>query len=77
MNYVLAVLAFTLPPSVAYVVTLLVQLRVERAKALNAQHDQAIVNHEQTIDGHGAAIEAMRAELAEHTRQISLLTERL
>lgn len=76
-TWVLSILALTVPPSAAYVVSLLVQLRTEREKKLNAQHEQVLINHEQQIDDYRMRVEEMRGELAEHTKQISLLTERL
>lgn len=79
MNWtlILSVAALTVPPSAAYVASLLVQWRIEQSKELSKQHEQVLLNHEKTIDAFGEHIAELRTEAVEHTRQISLLTERL
>jgi hypothetical protein len=74
---ILCVLGLTVPPSAAYVASLLVQWRIERSKELSKQHEQVLLNQEQTQSRHDTWIEHLRNEVAEHTKQISLLTERI
>lgn len=79
MNWtlILSVSALTVPPSAAYVVSLVLQWRIERSKELSKQHEQVLLNQEQTLAQHDEALATLRAESTEHTKQISLLTERI
>jgi len=75
-TWVLSILALTVPPSAAFVVSLLVQLRAARLQEMNKQHEQVLTNHEQTIELHNDQIAGLEALVQQQQTTINKLAER-
>ena len=72
----LCVLALTLPPSVAYAVGLLMQLRNERAKQVSEQHEKVIEMHEIALDQARDRLAELEQLTREQQKEISKLADR-